>query len=130
VVATSGMMQGGPIIEYFKRLASDEKNLLAFVSYQAEGTLGRRILNGEKSFIIDNEKVDVKLRYIKFDGFSGHADRRESLNFIRRLKPKPKQIFVVHGEYPKYFELVNSIRNKFGIECYAPNNGDGLLLNI
>lgn len=130
VVATSGMMQGGPIIEYFKRLASNEKNLLAFVSYQAEGTLGRRILNGEKSFIIDNEKVDVKLRYIKFEGFSGHADRRESLNFIRRLKPKPKQIFVVHGEYPKYFELVNSIRNKFGIECYAPNNGDGLLLNI
>ncbi|MEM1684158.1 MAG: beta-CASP ribonuclease aCPSF1 [Nanopusillaceae archaeon] len=130
VVATSGMMQGGPVVEYFKKLASDEKNLLSFVSYQAEGTLGRRILNGEKSFIIDNEKIDLRMKYIKFEGFSGHADRREAISFIGRLKPKPKQIFVVHGEYPKYFELVNSIRRKFNIESYAPKNGDGLLLNI
>jgi len=130
VVATSGMMQGGPILEYFRRLANDEKNFLAFVSYQATGTLGRRILEGERNFIINNEKVEVKLRYKKYDGFSGHADRREIMSFIRHLRPKPKQIFVVHGEYPKYFELVNTIRHKLGIETYSPKNGDSLLLNL
>jgi len=130
IVATSGMMQGGPILEYFKRLANDEKNFLAFVSYQASGTLGRRILDGEKTFIINNEKVEVKIRYKKYDGFSGHADRREILSFIRHLRPKPKQIFTLHGEYPKYFELVNTIRHKLGIEAYSPKNGDSLLLNL
>jgi len=130
VVATSGMMQGGPILEYFKRLANDEKNFLAFVSYQASGTLGRRILDGEKTVMINNEKVDVKIRYKKYDGFSGHADRNEILSFIKHLKPKPKQIFVVHGEHPKYFEITNTIRHKFKIEAYAPKNGDSLLLNL
>ncbi|RDD52588.1 beta-CASP ribonuclease aCPSF1 [Nanoarchaeota archaeon NZ13-N] len=130
VVSTSGMMQGGPILEYFKRLANDERNLLAFVSYQAQGTLGRRILDGEKSFIIDSEKIEVKIKYKKYDGFSGHADRREILGYIKHLKPKPKQIFVVHGEHPKYFELVNSIRIKLNIEAYAPKLGDSLLLNL
>jgi len=130
VVATSGMMQGGPILEYFKRLANDERNLLAFVSYQASGTLGRRILDGEKTVMINNERVDVKIRYKKYDGFSGHADRGEILSFIKHLKPKPKQIFVVHGEYPKYFELINTIRHKFKIEAYAPKSGDSLLLNL
>jgi len=130
VVATSGMMQGGPILEYFRRLANDEKNFLAFVSYQAVGTLGRRILDGEKNLIINNEKVEVKLRYKKYDGFSGHADRGEIMSFIKHLRLKPKQILVVHGEYPKYFELVNTIRHKLGIETYAPKNGDSLLLNL
>jgi len=130
VVATSGMMQGGPILEYFKRLANDEKNFLAFVSYQASGTLGRRILDGEKTVMINNEKVEVKIRYKKYDGFSGHADRGEILSFIKHLKPKPKQIFVVHGENPKYFEITNTIRHKFKIEAYAPKNGDSLLLNL
>lgn len=128
IIATSGMMQGGPIIDYFRLGASDEKNLLAFVSYQAQGTLGRRILDGEREIMINNEKIEVKLKVKKFDGFSGHADRREILNFIKYLKPKPKQAFIVHGEIPKPYEIGYSIYKKFGIYSYAPKNGDILKL--
>lgn len=124
IISTSGMMQGGPIVDYFKMGASNENNLLAFVSYQAYGTLGRRILDGEREIVLDGEKINVKLNIKKFDGFSGHADRRELLSFIGHLKPRPKQAFVVHGEVPKPYELSYSIYRKFGIYPYAPKNGD------
>ncbi|BFI73356.1 ribonuclease J [Nanoarchaeota archaeon] len=130
IIATSGMMQGGPILDYFSYAAEDEKNLLALVSYQAQGTLGRRLIEGEREIVINDRKINVKLRINKYDGFSGHADKFEALSFIKYLRPKPKQAFVIHGEVPKPYELAESIYRKFGIVSYAPKIGDIIRLDI
>jgi len=124
IIATSGMMQGGPILDYFSYAAEDEKNLLAFVSYQAQGTLGRAILDGQREIVLNDRKINIKMRINKYEGFSGHADHFESISFIKYLRPKPKQVFVVHGEIPKPYELASKIYRKFGIYSYAPKNGD------
>lgn len=129
IIATSGMMQGGPIIDYFSYAAEDEKNLLALVSYQAQGTLGRRLLEGEREITINDRKINVKLKINKYEGFSGHADKFEIISFIKYLRPKPKQVFVVHGELPKPFELSESIYRRFGIFSYAPKIGDIIRLD-
>jgi len=134
VIATSGMMNGGPIVDYFRLGAEDEKNALFFVSYQAVGTLGRRILEGEREIQIGNEIVKVKLRVEKFDGFSGHSDRRELINFVKKMNPKPKNIIIVHGEQNKPFDLADgikkSLKRKFNLDVniYVPNNLDAIRL--
>jgi len=124
IIATSGMMQGGPILDYFSYAAEDEKNLLAFVSYQAQGTLGRTILDGQREIVLNDRKINIKMKVNKYEGFSGHADHFESISFIKYLRPKPKQVLVVHGEIPKPYELASKIYRKFGIYSYAPKNGD------
>jgi KH/beta-lactamase-domain protein len=124
IIATSGMMQGGPILDYFSYAAEDEKNLLAFVSYQAQGTLGRAILDGQREIVLNDRKINIKMKINKYEGFSGHADHFESISFIKYLRPKPKQVLVVHGEIPKPYELASKIYRKFGIYSYAPKNGD------
>src|SRR4030065_223742 len=80
VLATSGMLEGGPVIEYFKNWASDPKNVIIFVSYQIEGTLGRRVQKGVSEVAtMDNEGrmavAQVKLQVDSIEGFSGHSDR-------------------------------------------------------
>jgi len=124
IIATSGMMQGGPILDYFSYAAEDEKNLLAFVSYQAQGTLGRAILDGQREIVLNDRKINIKMKINKYEGFSGHADHFESISFIKYLRPKPKQVITVHGEIPKPYELASKIYRKFGIYSYAPKNGD------
>jgi KH/beta-lactamase-domain protein len=129
IVATSGMMNGGPIVDYFKLGAESDKNLLAFVSYQARGTLGRRILDGEKEILLNGDRVKVNLQIKKYDGFSGHSDRKELVSFISKLDPRPKQAVIVHGEPPKPFELASKLRRSFEIDAYVPKVGDVIRLD-
>jgi len=125
VMATSGMLEGGPVIEYFKSLADDPKNSIIFVSYQIEGTLGRRVQKGlNEVTMIDNEGkmgvVNVRLRVESIEGFSGHSDRRQILNYVTYLKPKPERIIVCHGERAKCIGIANFIERKMGIQTYVP----------
>lgn len=124
VLATSGMLEGGPVIEYFKNWAGDEKNTIIFVSYQIEGTLGRRVQKGVNEVtMMDNEGkmavVQVKMRVESIEGFSGHSDRRQLVNYLSHLKPKPERIFVVHGEKQKITNLANYL-SKVGIPTIVP----------
>jgi KH/beta-lactamase-domain protein len=125
IMATSGMLEGGPVIEYFKHLASDEKNTLIFVSYQIEGTLGRRVQKGLTETPILNsegkiEIIKVKLRAESIEGFSGHSDRKQIINYIQRITPKPERIIVCHGEKAKCLSMANVFRRKYKIESMAP----------
>jgi KH/beta-lactamase-domain protein len=126
VLATSGMMNGGPVMEYFKAWAPDEKNSIIFVGYQAEGTLGRRIQKGLKEVSI-NDKGNVIVVQINFDlavidGFSGHSDRKQLLNYMYNLDPRPERIIMCHGDESKCVDLASSIYKKYGIETRAPMN--------
>jgi len=126
IISTSGMLNGGPVMEYFRALAGDEKNTLIFVGYQAEGTLGRRIQKGWKEvpFTVDGrrEVVKVNMRIETVDGFSGHSDRRQLMNYIRALSCKPEKVITVHGDEGKCIDLASSIYKTYKIETRAPMN--------
>jgi hypothetical protein len=122
VIATSGMVNGGPILEYLKKFGPDEKSTLIFVGYQAQGTLGNKIQKGEKEVEIGDERVSINLEVRTVEGLSGHSDRKQLLNFIGHLKNKPRKIIVNHGEASKTLSLSGAIQKIFGIEAYAPLN--------
>jgi hypothetical protein len=124
IVSTSGMMTGGPIIEYFKNLAEDERNILGFVSYQAPGTLARRLADGEREVEVRDDssvrKVKVRMDVVSIEGFTGHSTRSELIQFLRYLRPKPKTIILNHGEPSALLSLAQSVKeswDKLGFEA-------------
>ncbi|PXF52893.1 MAG: beta-CASP ribonuclease aCPSF1 [Candidatus Methanophagaceae archaeon] len=132
ILATSGMLNGGPVLEYLKGLAADEKNTLIFVGYQAEGTLGRRIQKGWNEIQLSD---DGKIRNIKIgmdirtvDGFSGHSDRNQLIEFVKGIRPLPSKVVCMHGENSKCIALASGIHKKFNIETTAPMNLETLRL--
>jgi KH/beta-lactamase-domain protein len=125
VLATSGMLEGGPVIEYFKNWADDEKNTIIFVSYQIEGTMGKRVQKGVNEVtMMDNEGkmavVQVRMHVESIEGFSGHSDRRQLINYLTHLKPKPERIFVCHGEKNKIMSMAGFLGHKAGINTVVP----------
>ncbi|MCK9322809.1 MAG: beta-CASP ribonuclease aCPSF1 [Candidatus Methanomethylophilaceae archaeon] len=126
VLATSGMMSGGPVLEYFREWADDEKNSLLFVGYQSEGSIGRTIQRGRTDISFNNrgKQIDVNIRMnrVTVDGFSGHSDRRQLMKYISSLEPRPDKIIIGHGEDRKCTDLASSIYKKFNIETKAPLN--------
>lgn len=126
IMATSGMMTGGASVEYFKKLADSPNHALVFSCYQGEGSLGRRLEQGDKQInigSIDNPTIiNVKMEIHSIKGFSGHSNREQLLNFIYRLEPRPKKVIIVHGESSKCLDLASSIHKLNRIETNAPKN--------
>jgi preprotein translocase subunit SecE len=91
-----------------------------FVGYQAEGTLGRRLLEGEKSVKLLGEDIAVNAEIYNIEGFSGHADKPALLNWIEGFKEKPGQVFVVHGERESKEAFAKAVRERFGIDTVIP----------
>jgi predicted metal-dependent RNase len=121
------------VLEYFKLLASSEKNGLIFVSYQVNGTMGQRIQSGMKSAQLYNndgklEIFNIMLSNDTIEGFSGHSDRRQLVNYVQRLRPRPKRIFVIHGEESKCESLSRSLNRLRGVKAFAPHNLDTFTL--
>jgi len=133
IIATSGMLEGGPAIDYFRRLAPDPRNTLAYVSYQVEGTLGNRIKNGLKEVSLFGpdgkiEMVKCDMRVESIEGFSGHSDRNQLLGFIKRMMPKPTRIIVNHGERRKSELFAQNVNRIFGIKTVVPDVLESLRL--
>ena len=126
VLATGGMMNGGPVLEYVKNWADDSNSTLVFVGYQAEGTIGRKIQKGVKDLTMMEKgkpiTVEFKMDSETIDGFSGHSDRRQLINYIATLEPKPERIIIGHGEEHKCLDLASAIYKKFNVETRAPMN--------
>ncbi|MDO8556585.1 MAG: beta-CASP ribonuclease aCPSF1 [Nanoarchaeota archaeon] len=126
IIATSGMLTGGPSVEYFKQLCEDEKNTLLFVSYVGEGTLGRRIQEGETRLVLtDSEKPEtynIKMRIHIESSLSGHAGRTELMRYLSNIQPRPKRVIVNHGEQSRCLDLASSIHKVNRVETLAPKN--------
>ncbi len=126
VMATSGMLEGGPSVEYFKELAPNPKNKIMFVSYQINGTLGRRVLDGAMSEVSMMDRtgkvkvVPVRCQTQKIDGFSGHSDFNQILSFISRVKPK--RVLVNHGEKSKSENVASAVYSRLKIRSGVPDN--------
>lgn len=98
VIAGSGMIEGGRIMNYLEMRAENEKDTLLLVGYQAEGTRGRKLLAGEKEIKMFGRIVPFRMQVKKIDGLSAHADQNDLLFWLSDLKEEPSKIFIVHGE--------------------------------
>jgi KH/beta-lactamase-domain protein len=133
ILATSGMMEGGPAIDYFRYLASDERNTIIFVSYQVEGTLGNRLKNGirEVSLMGRNGKLEafkVNLRVESVEGFSGHSDRNQLIGFLKRVSPRPSRVIMGHGERRKTDLFAHQVSRILKLRTVAPDIAETLRL--
>jgi len=132
ILASSGMMVGGPIIEYFKKTCENPNNAIVFVGYQAVGSLGRQIQRGKQTIALEEEgklrEFNVKMNVKTIAGFSGHADLNQLLGYIKRLYPKPERVLTVHGEESSCTNLSRTISYKFRIDSTSPRNLDSIRL--
>ena len=133
IMATSGMLEGGPVLEYFKNIAPDKKNKILFVSYQVNGTLGRRVLDGSRQISLLGkegkiEVVSLNCGVEKLDGFSGHSDYNQLISFVHKLRPKLRRVLVNHGERRKSANLSMSIGRMFRIPSHYPQIQEAIKL--
>ena len=98
IISASGMCEGGRVLHHLSRNIGETKTTVLFVGYQAENTLGRKLLQGDRTVRIYGEEYEVRARMEEIDGYSAHADESELLDFIAAIPKKPKHVFVVHGE--------------------------------
>jgi KH/beta-lactamase-domain protein len=133
VIATSGMLIGGPAIEYLKGLAPDEKNTLLFVGWQHPATLGSRIQKGWRELPISTPEGKTKVLEVKMDvdtvhGMTGHSGRNQLMNYVHRLGSKPERVLIMHGEARKCQELARDMHKVFRVETAAPRPMEALRL--
>ena len=133
ILATSGMLEGGPVLEYFKNIAPDKKSKVLFVSYQVNGTMGRRVLDGSKQVSMLGKEGKVEIVTInsnveKLDGFSGHSDYNQLMSFVQRLRPKLRRVLVNHGERKKSENLAMNIRRMYRVPTHYPQIQEAIKL--
>ena len=133
IIATSGMLEGGPVLEYFRNLAPDKKNKILFVSYQVNGTLGRRVMDGARQVSILGKEGKVEVVSIncateKLEGFSGHSDYNQLMSYVHRLRPKLRRVLVNHGERRKSENLSASIRRMYRVTTHYPQVQEAIKL--
>jgi hypothetical protein len=130
VLATSGMLTGGPVLEYMKHWADDARNTLCFVGFNAEGSLGRKLQRGWRELPIReggaHRAVRVEMDIETIDGYSGHCDRRQLMNFVQNMDPQPKLVLTGHGEASKCIDFAASLTEKYGIEARSLQNSESV----
>ncbi|MCD4705405.1 MBL fold metallo-hydrolase, partial [bacterium] len=117
ILASSGMCTGGRIPHHLKRNLSNPNNHVFFMSYQAQGTLGRELIEGAKSVIIHDKTIDVNCQITKTGSFSTHADHQQLLNWLNKIKDL-KKVFIMHGEELENKKLAEAINKN--IETIIP----------
>jgi uncharacterized protein len=125
ILATSGMLTGGPSVEYLKKLAEDKRHSLIFSCYQPKGSLGHRIREGDTEIPMMEkgkmQQLKIKMQVHKVE-ITNHSDRRQLMNYIRRCNPSPRKVIVQHGEATRCLDLASSMHKQFRIETVVPKN--------
>ena len=127
------MLEGGPVLEYFRNLAPEKRNKILFVSYQVNGTLGRRVMDGARQVSILGkegkiEVVSINCTTEKLEGFSGHSDYNQLMSYVHRLRPKLRRVLVNHGERRKSENLSTSIRRMYRVTTHYPQVQEAIKL--
>ncbi|MEG1930705.1 MAG: MBL fold metallo-hydrolase [Anaerovorax sp.] len=117
IISASGMCEAGRIKHHLKHNLWNPKSSIIFVGYQAEGTLGKLIVDGAKDVMIMGEEIHVAAEIYNLEGFSGHADRDGLLDWLRGFQQKPHDIFLVHGEGEAKKDFAETVRKEIGYEC-------------
>jgi len=129
IIAGSGMCTGGRVKHHLANNISNAHNTIMFVGYQAFGTLGRRIVEGEKEVRILGQKYRVKARVARINGFSAHADKEELLTWLQGLQKPPRKVFVVHGEAESATQFGEYLRQETGWQVAVPEYQDEIVLD-
>jgi len=129
IIAGSGMSNGGRIVHHERRYLSDPKSLLLIIAYQSAGSLGRRLLEGEKTVRMFGGPVQVKAKIKAIGGYSAHADKEGLLKWLSEFNVgKMRKVFVVHGEEKAALSLAGEAKDKLGLETVAPRQGETIEL--
>jgi metallo-beta-lactamase family protein len=122
VISASGMAEGGRVLHHLKAALPDARNTVLFAGYQAAGTRGRRLVDGEKSIKMHGEWIPVAARIVQVDSMSAHADANEIMRWLGRFTTAPKQTFIVHGEPAAQDALGARIQVELGWPHLAPQH--------
>ena len=120
VIAASGMITGGRVLSYLERYIDKPENTVMLVGYQAEGTRGRKLLEGDKEIKFFGKYYTVNARVVLVEGLSAHGDQNDLLNWLKELQAPPKMIFMVHGENEAADALRLKIMETFNYNCKVP----------
>jgi metallo-beta-lactamase family protein len=129
IIAGSGMCTGGRIKHHLVNNITRPESTIMFVGYQAVGTLGRRIVDGEKKVRIHGQEYPVKAKVVQINGFSAHADRDELFQWLSELKKPPRRVFVIHGEPESAQHFGDYVRAKTGWDVTVPAYQDQFTLD-
>ena len=130
IISSSGMVTGGRILHHMIQRLPQPENTILFIGYQASGTRGRTILEGQPSVKIHGRQIPIKASVEKISGFSGHADYNEILAWLIGFDRPPEKTFIVHGEPEASASLAEKIRDKLGWEVAIPEFGESFDLEI
>jgi len=128
ILAASGMLTGGRVLEYLKHYVTDRRNTILIIGYQAEGTRGRALLNGTHEIKIHGQYYPAKARVEEIGGLSAHADQTELIKWLEGFKKAPQQIFLVHGEPCAQEAFRVKIKDKFRVKVTIPSQNKTELL--
>ncbi len=123
VIAASGMVTGGRVLSYLEQYIVLPETTVIMVGYQAEGTRGRKLLEGAEEVKIYGKYYPVKAKILEIEGLSAHGDQKDLLNWLSVLENKPQKVFIVHGENQPADELRIKIQEKYGYDCAVPLMG-------
>ena len=130
IISASGMATGGRILHHLKERLPDKRNTILFIGYQAEGTRGRTILEGNSEVKIHGEYIPVNAQVRSISGYSGHADYEEILAWLMGFNSPPKKTFLVHGEPGASEALKEKIQHHFGWDVVIPKFGESFELEV
>lgn len=128
IISASGMCEAGRIKHHLKHNLWREECTILFVGYQAEGTLGRRLLDGVKKVHIFGEEISVNARIEMIDGYSGHADYIGLTNWLENFRQLPERVFLVHGDDEALNALSGRIKDQFGLEPVIPSREEAFMI--
>jgi metallo-beta-lactamase family protein len=120
IIAASGMLTGGRILNYLERYLGDSKNTVVLVGYQAEGTRGRILQEGGEELKLHGKFYKVKAEVRELSTLSAHADQKELIEWMKNIKNKPQEIFIVHGETEAANGLRLKIKKELGWQAKIP----------
>ena len=124
ILSASGMCEAGRIRHHLKHNLWRKDSTILFVGYQVPGTLGNMLLNGAKEVKLFGETIEVQAKIENLPGISGHADVNQLTKWVSMFDPKPKRVFIVHGEDKVTEQFAAHINEELGLEAYAPFSGD------
>jgi metallo-beta-lactamase family protein len=120
IISASGMLSGGRILHHMMNRLPDPNTIVALVGFMAEGTLGRKLLDGEKELYIHKTLIQVRAEIVTMMALSGHADFHEILHWLEPIKTKPKKVFITHGEPEQAKAMAEHLIGERGWECLIP----------
>jgi metallo-beta-lactamase family protein len=124
IISASGMAEAGRIIHHLRNAIGDPRNTVLITGFQAENTLGRKILEKQEEVPIFGEPMRLRAEVAKINELSGHADQRELLAWMKPLVPALKQVFLVHGEARQQDAFIRAVYERHNVLATAPQRGE------